>query len=46
MIAAVIAYLEPGNSSMLLQVVAVAIAAAAVGIATYWRRLRGSKPSR
>jgi len=44
--AAVLAYLESGNSSMLLQVVVVAIAAAAVGIAAYWRRLRGSKLSR
>jgi hypothetical protein len=31
---------------MLLQVVAVAIAAAAVGIVAHWRRRRGSKLSR
>jgi uncharacterized membrane protein YhhN len=42
----VLAYLESGSSSMLLQVVAVAVAAAAVGIAAYWRRLRESRPSR
>ena len=36
---AVFAYLDPGSSSMMLQVLAGGIAAAAVTIKVYWRRL-------
>jgi len=36
---AVFAYLDPGSGSMMLQVLAGGIAAAAVTIKVYWRRL-------
>ena len=36
---AVFAYLDPGSGSMMLQVIAGGLAAAAVTIKVYWRRL-------
>jgi len=35
----VLAYLDPGSGSMMLQVIAGGIAAAAVTMKVYWRRL-------
>ena len=36
---ALFAYLDPGSGSMMLQVIAGGIAAAAVALKVYWRRL-------
>jgi hypothetical protein len=35
----VFAYLDPGSGSMMLQVIAGGLAAAAVAVKVYWRRL-------
>ena len=37
----VLAYLDPGTGSMILQVVAGGVAAVAVAGKIYWRRLKG-----
>jgi hypothetical protein len=36
---ALFAYLDPGSGSMMLQLIAGGLAAAAVGVKVYWRRL-------
>jgi hypothetical protein len=36
-----LAYIDPGTGSLLLQVIAGGVAAAAVTAKLYWRRLRG-----
>ena len=42
----VLAYLDPGSGSMLIQIIVGGIAAAGVSIKLFWRRITGWLPGR